>query len=162
MDRSTSALQGRLMIIGRSGREFDTPRTASEFAMPGRRTERNPLPPMVPMSPARPDTEGAPAVQHSSPATTAPGAKRILLAHYPLVVENIKEGAYDLILSGHGHGGQVRLPFIGALIVPYGVNGYQVGTYSTPAGRLHVSSGLGTYYLPVRFFCRPEITLIEL
>ena len=39
---------------------------------------------------------------------------------------------------------------------------FGMGTYSTPAGPLHVSSGLGTFFLPVRFFCRPEITLIEM
>ena len=94
--------------------------------------------------------------------TGNPGVKRILLTHYPAVVDSIKDENYDLILAGHSHGGQVRLPFFGALIVPSDVKKYQMGTYLTPAGRLHVSSGLGTYWLPVRFFCRPEITVIEL
>ncbi|MDO8803764.1 MAG: metallophosphoesterase [Elusimicrobiota bacterium] len=93
---------------------------------------------------------------------SAPGAKRILLIHYPALVTGIKNEAYDLILAGHSHGGQVRLPFFGALIVPSGVDGYQMGAYLTPAGRLHVSPGLGTYLLPARFFCRPEITLLEI
>jgi predicted MPP superfamily phosphohydrolase len=78
------------------------------------------------------------------------------------MARDINEGKYDLILSGHSHGGQVRLPILGALIVPIGVDGYEKGWYFTPAGWLHVSSGLGTFFLPTRFFCRPEITLVEI
>jgi predicted MPP superfamily phosphohydrolase len=91
-----------------------------------------------------------------------PGAKRVLLMHYPVVVNTLNKAKYDLILAGHAHGGQVRLPLWGAVIVPFAVDGYELGNYMTEAGRLHVSSGIGTFFLPVRFFCRPEITLIEL
>ena len=162
VDSSVVTLKGRLVITGRSGTEIDTRRVASEFAMPGRKTEWNPVQTSITGSPALPETIAPSVVEHGNPATIVPGVKRILLTHYPLVVESIKGATYDLILSGHSHGGQVRLPFIGALIVPFGVNGYQMGTYSTPIGPLHVSSGLGTFYMPVRFLCRPEITLIEI
>jgi len=137
VDRSTVVAQGRLLIAGRSGIEINTRQSESESAMPGVGMEWNPVLP-------------------------APDAKRILLTHYPLDIENIKGSRFDLILSGHSHGGQVRLPFLGALTVPFGVNGYQRGVYPTPVGPLHVSAGLGTFFLPVRFLCRPEITLIEI
>lgn len=89
------------------------------------------------------------------------GDKKILLTHYPKFVEKIKDNVYDLILAGHSHGGQVRLPLWGALIVPYGVGIYDCGLYKTQAGPLYVNPGIGTYFLDIRFNCRPEITVIE-
>lgn len=90
------------------------------------------------------------------------GIRRILLTHYPATVNSLKDIKYDLILAGHSHGGQVRLPFIGALFVPYDVDRYDAGLYDTPAGPLYVNVGIGTWLIPVRFFCRPEITVIEI
>lgn len=93
---------------------------------------------------------------------SAPTSKRILLTHYPNFVRNPKNETYTLILAGHSHGGQVRLPFWGALVLPGGVGDYDKGLFQTPAGQLYVNVGIGTYSLPIRFFCRPEITLIQL
>jgi predicted MPP superfamily phosphohydrolase len=87
--------------------------------------------------------------------------KRILLDHYPASADKV-EGSYDLILSGHSHGGQVRLPFYGAITVPYGVGEYDRGLFQTPAGPLFVNAGIGYLLLPIRFFCRPELALIEI
>ncbi|MCI5141406.1 MAG: hypothetical protein D3909_06715, partial [Candidatus Electrothrix sp. ATG1] len=87
--------------------------------------------------------------------------KRILLHHYPASVDNIEQN-FDLILSGHSHGGQIRLPFYGALTVPYGVGKYDKGLFQTKAGPLFVSVGTGYWALPVRVLCRPEIALIEM
>ena len=162
VDRYAVASKGRLLIAGRSGTEIDVRRSAADLAMPGRGMGSNPVHNSLPASPAVRDLFGAPAVEDWSTTSNAPGAKRILLTHYPILVESIQGPPYDLIPAGHAHGGQVRLPFVGSLIVPFGVNGYQKGMYSTRAGPLHVSSGLGTFLLPVRFNCRPEITLIEL
>jgi hypothetical protein len=67
----------------------------------------------------------------------------------------------DLILAGHSHGGQVRLPFIGATLLPFWVDGYVRGWYDTPAGPLYVNVGLGTAALPLRFLCRPEIAVFD-
>lgn len=44
----------------------------------------------------------------------------------------------------------------------YGVDGYEAGLYSTPAGPLHVSVGIGTFFLPIRFGCRPELAVLEI
>jgi hypothetical protein len=87
--------------------------------------------------------------------------KRLLLVHYPLFVEQVK-GSFDLVLAGHSHGGQVRLPFWGALTLPYGVGSYDLGLFQTQVGPLYVNPGIGTFYLPVRAWCRPEISVIEL
>lgn len=100
--------------------------------------------------------------QDNPPESEGSPQKRILLSHYPAAAKGITDRTYDLILAGHSHGGQVRFPFIGPLIVPYGVEGYDAGLYSTPAGPLHVSVGIGTFFLPVRFLCRPELAVIEI
>jgi len=85
---------------------------------------------------------------------------KILLYHYPAVGDIVMKEKYDLILSGHSHGGQIRLPFIGALVLPPGVGKYDKGYYDTNAGSLYVNVGVGEYLLPFRFLCRPEITEI--
>ncbi|MBX3743963.1 MAG: metallophosphoesterase [Verrucomicrobiae bacterium] len=89
-----------------------------------------------------------------------PNQKNFALIHYPKWVERLPVG-YDLILAGHSHGGQVRLPFFGALAKPSGVGRYEWGRYDTPAGPLYVSSGIGTFHLNVRFLCPPELVWID-
>jgi hypothetical protein len=91
----------------------------------------------------------------------APGVKNILLMHYPAFVKKLGTSKLDLILAGHSHGGQVRLPWVGALVLPDGVGEYDLGSYATAAGPMYVNPGLGFLHLNVRFNCRPEITLIE-
>jgi len=90
-----------------------------------------------------------------------PALKTILLHHYPRIVDQLPPKSYDLILAGHTHGGQVRLPFIRNTIIDEADLKYIHGFFFTPAGIMHVSSGIGTYYLPLRFMCRPEITIIK-
>jgi predicted MPP superfamily phosphohydrolase len=69
----------------------------------------------------------------------------------------------DLVLAGHTHGGQVRVPLVGALWVPFGTRDYLDGWFDVaPDVRLHVSRGLGWSWLPIRFFCRPTIDIITL
>lgn len=94
------------------------------------------------------------------------GARRVVLAHFPVFADELARDAralaFDAILAGHSHGGQVRLPFAGALKVPYNVGVYDLGLYPTPTGPMYVSAGIGWWYLPVRFLCRPEVVVIEL
>jgi uncharacterized protein len=85
---------------------------------------------------------------------------RILLTHYPAVVDLYEKQFFTVVLAGHSHGGQVRFPFYGPLYLPDGVGDYVMGQFKTRAGIMNVSAGLGTSMLPVRFNCRPEITLI--
>lgn len=88
--------------------------------------------------------------------------KNILLMHYPAWANHLRGQKPDLMLAGHSHGGQVRLPFIGAIITPSGVDGYDLGRFDTPAGPLYVGSGIGWFHADIRFNCRPEITVIEI
>jgi hypothetical protein len=96
------------------------------------------------------------------PGHGAAASRRVLLVHLPGAAQHVSDRPFDLVLAGHSHGGQVRLPFLGALILPYGVGRWDRGLFQTPAGPLYVNPGLGTFFVPVRFLCRPEITVIRL
>ncbi|MBM9467384.1 metallophosphoesterase [Nakamurella leprariae] len=94
-------------------------------------------------------------------------AVRIGLSHVPepRVLDRFAEDGYDLVLAGHTHGGQVRIPGIGAVVTNCGIDRSRVRGLSRWGSSmwLHVSAGLGgNPYLPVRFCCRPEATLITL
>lgn len=89
-------------------------------------------------------------------------ARRILLTHYPVFADNMAGRGFDLMLAGHSHGGQIRLPLYGALLVPLGVGPYDLGYYDTPGGPLYVNGGIGTYRIPMRLNCRPEITVVNI
>lgn len=67
----------------------------------------------------------------------------------------------NLNLAGHSHGGQIRFPFIGPLFLPAGVGEYDQGWFEKGKSKLFVSRGIGTSILPIRFFCSPELTIIE-
>ncbi|MBI2929027.1 MAG: metallophosphoesterase [Verrucomicrobia bacterium] len=90
------------------------------------------------------------------------GVKDVLLVHYPAWADRLGDRKFDLILAGHSHGGQVRLPFYGPLVLPFLVEQYDVGLFRTPSGPLYVNPGIGYFYLNVRFNCRPEITVVEI
>lgn len=100
-------------------------------------------------------------------AQTIPaGAYRLLLYHTPDLIETADQHEIDLYLAGHTHGGQVRLPFYGAIVTmsAYGKQ-YEGGLYQLNPTALYVSRGVGMegMGLPrVRFLCPPEITLFEL
>jgi uncharacterized protein len=99
---------------------------------------------------------------------------RIGLVHSPepRVLDRFAADGYDLLLCGHTHGGQLRVPFYGALVTNCGIDRDRVRwlhrwappTPDRPNGTwLHVSAGLGTSpYAPIRFACPPEATLLTL
>ncbi len=88
----------------------------------------------------------------------------VLLAHEPDYADKVvKHGGVDLMLSGHTHGGQVRLPMIGALYTPPLGRKYIEGLFHLQNGlQLYVNRGIGTVGVPFRLDCRPELTLITL
>lgn len=89
----------------------------------------------------------------------------ILLAHNPDQAEHARRSSdrVDLILSGHTHGGQVRLPWIGAVLNPAEREDlYEEGLRRRPWTQVYTSRGIGTVHLPVRFLCRPEVAILEL
>lgn len=89
---------------------------------------------------------------------------RILLSHRPELFEVYVENDMNLVLSGHAHGGQVRLPFVGGLAAPnQGLfPKYDSGLYTEDDTNMIVSRGIGNSLIPIRFNNRPEVILIEL
>jgi uncharacterized protein len=96
-------------------------------------------------------------------ADTKESEVAILLSHNPDYVEDISDGRVGLVIAGHTHGGQVDFPLIGTPLVPssYGSK-YVQGLVQTRATQIYISRGVGTITPPVRFRCRPEISLITL
>lgn len=87
----------------------------------------------------------------------------VLLLHEPDYADKFKGSDIDLVLAGHSHGGQIRLPFIGALVrVPYSMK-YNKGFYEINGGktRLYVNSGIGNTQLPFRFMNMPQIAVFD-
>jgi predicted MPP superfamily phosphohydrolase len=88
---------------------------------------------------------------------------RILLCHFPGVVDRVPAGAFDLVLAGHMHDGQIAVPFPGGkLRLAHPSARYERGLYVRPAATMHVSPGLGTTFVPLRFAARPEVTELVL
>jgi len=102
----------------------------------------------------------------ADPNTLAPpnGADlSILLCHYPIVLERLEPGAFDLVLAGHMHDGQICLPYPGGKVpLAHPRARYGLGVYRSPAAAMHVSAGLGTTFVPFRFAARPEATELVL
>lgn len=87
----------------------------------------------------------------------------ILLAHEPDFADtSAATGRFDLQLSGHSHGGQVVLPFVGAPILPPLGEKYPRGLYRVDTMWQYTNRGLGMVHPQVRFNCRPEITVFTL
>jgi len=85
---------------------------------------------------------------------------RILLCHFPYVFDMLPPGAFDLVLAGHMHNGQISLPLGRSRRFRFAHPNvrYATGVYTGRAGTMHVSPGLGTTFVPFRFFARPEAT----
>jgi uncharacterized protein len=120
---------------------------------------------------------GDPLTGHDKPEIAIPNSIRnqpsepvVLLCHEPDFADNLLKHpvgrAISLMLSGHTHGGQVRLPFYGPLTLPglgkkYVEGWFRLGSHPETL-QLYVNRGIGTVGLPFRFDCPPEITLITL
>lgn len=88
----------------------------------------------------------------------------LLLSHRPELFDVYKDNQMDLVLSGHAHGGQFRLPFVGGLYAPHQglLPEYDSGLYSDNGTNLIVSRGIGNSLFPLRLFNPPEVILVEL
>ena len=95
---------------------------------------------------------------------TEDGEFTVLLSHRPELFDAYTDHGMDLVLSGHAHGGQFRLPFIGGLVAPnQGLfPEYDAGIYTEGNTNMFVSRGVGNSILPFRINNRPEVILIEL
>lgn len=88
---------------------------------------------------------------------------RILLCHYPRVLDRLEPGSFELVLAGHMHDGQIALPYPGGkLRLAHPSARYASGVYRSRAAVMHVSPGLGTTFVPFRFASRPEVTELVL
>ncbi len=87
----------------------------------------------------------------------------VLLAHVPDYADiSAATGRFDLQISGHSHGGQIRLPGAEPLALPRLCKKYPSGLYQVGGMMQYTNRGLGTVILPIRFNCRPEITVFTL
>jgi uncharacterized protein len=91
-----------------------------------------------------------------------PAEPVILLAHEPDWADYVARHPVDLQISGHSHGGQVRIPLIGAPYLPEMAQKYPWGLRRIGPLTLYTNAGIGTIRIPVRFDCPPEVTLFTL
>lgn len=88
---------------------------------------------------------------------------RILLCHFPRALDTVPRGRWNLILAGHLHAGQIVLPYgFGKLLLAHPGARYPDGVFEREGTTMHVSPGLGTTFVPFRFFARPEATELVL
>jgi uncharacterized protein len=89
---------------------------------------------------------------------------RLGVVHSPDAAPDLAKLGYDLILSGHTHGGQIRVPGVGALVTNSVLPRHMArGVHRMDGAWLHISAGLGTsMFAPMRFACRPEVCVLEL
>ena len=88
----------------------------------------------------------------------------VLLSHRPEFFEAYVEAEVDLVLAGHAHGGQFRLPFVGGIVAPNQgfFPEYDAGAFTEDGTNMIVSRGIGNSIIPVRFNNRPEVVVVEL
>lgn len=158
---------GAFAVLGNHDYSNDAPRLTSHFERGGIRVLRNEA---VPVSwdtnqlwiaglddavLGRPDL---PATYSQIPQ----GAKCVALWHEPDWAAHAAARGSLLQLSGHSHGGQVRLPLLGPLAAPVGGRLYVAGPNAIDGMTVYTSRGIGIYRPPVRFRCPPEVTLVTL
>jgi predicted MPP superfamily phosphohydrolase len=93
-----------------------------------------------------------------------PGVPVVLLSHYPDDLGEAVEAEVNLLLVGHthGHGGQIGIPFLVEKSKAAYKSSFMKGLFDAGKTKMYVNRGIGTTRVPVRFFCRPEITLIAI
>ena len=109
------------------------------------------------------DAEGV-AKQAISDLQDASDGYTILLSHRPELFDTYVDSGVDLVFSGHAHGGQFRLPFVGGLVAPNQgfFPQYDAGQFDEENTTMIVSRGVGNSIIPIRFNNRPEIVVAQL
>ncbi|HEX8925183.1 MAG TPA: metallophosphoesterase [Terriglobales bacterium] len=85
----------------------------------------------------------------------------LVAVHEPDIADEVRKLPADFQMSGHSHGGQIRMPGVGAVVLPPFARKYPKGAYQLGALRLYTNSGIGVIGMPVRFLCPPEISIFE-
>lgn len=86
----------------------------------------------------------------------------LVAVHEPDFADEMRKFPVDFQISGHSHGGQVRMPGVGALYLPRWARKYPMGHYKFGEFQLYTNRGIGVIGLPMRFLCPPEITVFTL
>ena len=104
------------------------------------------------------------ATLHSIMETCDKNELMVVLAHEPQYLDKYCDAGADLVLTGHAHGGQMILPFIGPLIAPNQgfFPTYTAGQFQKESTTMYISRGLGNSVIPVRLFNYPEIVCVEI
>lgn len=103
---------------------------------------------------------GAPLL---APWPAADAALHLVLSHYPDLFDEVPEGARDIVLAGHLHGGQICVPWpSGRLRLSQLGQRYADGVFGRGGSTLHVTRGVGTTFVPFRILARPEVPILEL
>jgi uncharacterized protein len=95
-------------------------------------------------------------------AQVPPGEACVVLVHEPDLADSVARYPADLQLSGHSHGGQIRIPLLGAPVLPELGRKYSLGSYRVRDLQLYTNPGVGVINLPMRFDCPPEVTVFTL
>ena len=91
-----------------------------------------------------------------------PDATTVVLVHEPDFADQVARFPVDLQLSGHSHGGQVRIPYLGSPVLPRMARKYPLGRRKVHDLQLYTNPGIGSIHVPMRLFCPPEVTLVTL
>jgi len=103
------------------------------------------------------------AYRPSIAMSKVPGGEcSIVMLHEPDCADDIAKLGADFMMAGHSHGGQVRIPLIGAVVLPPKSRKYPIGLRTIGDLQLYTIRGIGVIHLPVRFACPPEISLFTL
>lgn len=87
---------------------------------------------------------------------------RLVLLHEPDCADDVAPLGADFMMAGHSHGGQIRVPLLGAPVLPSKARKYPIGLRTVNGMQLYTNRGVGVIHLPMRFDCPPEITLYTL
>lgn len=163
--RPVQARLGCFAVLGNHDHWVDADQVGAALTAAGITVLRNqsvPLPGSAPWY-----LTGLESYWGGSPSTasllnTPPESRHLLLVHEPDSFDLLTDPRCVLQLSGHTHGGQARLPLVGALKLPSWGKNYQAGLYTQGSRRLYVNRGIGTVVRHYRVNCRPEITLLTL
>jgi uncharacterized protein len=161
------ARHGMFAVLGNHDHDSDPQRVITALAAQGIQMLRNTSVP-IEIDSARLWLSGVDDVLTGKPEmeTTLKGIPHeepvVLLAHEPDFADHAARYPVDLQLSGHSHGGQIRLPFIGAPFLPDLAKKYPWGLRKIGPLTLYTNIGLGTIRIPARLNCPPEITLFTL
>jgi predicted MPP superfamily phosphohydrolase len=87
---------------------------------------------------------------------------RVVLLHEPDCADDVAPLGADFMMAGHSHGGQIRIPLLGAPVLPSKGRKYPIGLRTVKGMQLYTNRGIGVIHVPMRFACPPEITLYTL